>query len=253
MPDQVTTTSFTTQDGIQLAWYEIGKGYPIILLHGLFSSAFMNWIRPGHADLLAQAGFRVIMPDLRGHGKSDRAKSDKDWPKDILIRDNADFIAALELKSFALGGYSLGARIATHLCLKGLQPEKLILAGMGLEGLTTATQNLDLFQNAIVPDNKFPVGSIERFIQNFFYQSGCNNQAMLYLLSSQSSVEKRMLTSLLIKTLVITGNKDYFNGSAADLVQTLPQAEALLILGDHMSAVMQPTLAEGIIHFIKNS
>ena len=51
---------------MRLAWREAGKGRPVILLHGLFSDAQMNWIKFGHAEKIAVAGFRVIMPDLRG-------------------------------------------------------------------------------------------------------------------------------------------------------------------------------------------
>jgi pimeloyl-ACP methyl ester carboxylesterase len=48
----------------------MGEGRPLVLIHGLFSSAFTNWIRYGHAARLARAGFRLIMPDLRAHGES---------------------------------------------------------------------------------------------------------------------------------------------------------------------------------------
>ena len=52
-------------DGVELAWHEVGQGRPVILLHGLFSDARMNWVKFGHADRIAADGFRVIMPDLR--------------------------------------------------------------------------------------------------------------------------------------------------------------------------------------------
>ncbi len=66
----VQTHYWTASDGIQLAWREVGEGRPVILLHGLFSDAQMNWIKFGHAERIAAAGFRVIMPDLRAHGLS---------------------------------------------------------------------------------------------------------------------------------------------------------------------------------------
>ena len=59
-------------DGIELAFHELGAGPPVVLLHGLFSSADMNWIKFGHAAKIAAAGFRVIMPDLRAHGHNGR-------------------------------------------------------------------------------------------------------------------------------------------------------------------------------------
>ncbi len=61
---------WAASDGVELAWHEKGEGRPLVLLHGLFSDAAMNWIKFGHAERLAAAGYRVIMPDLRAHGAS---------------------------------------------------------------------------------------------------------------------------------------------------------------------------------------
>ena len=66
----VQTHHWTASDGIRLAWREVGEGRPVILLHGLFSDAHMNWIKFGHAERIAAERFRVIMPDLRAHGLS---------------------------------------------------------------------------------------------------------------------------------------------------------------------------------------
>ena len=63
---------WTASDGVELACHEVGEGRPVVLLHGLFSDAQMNWIKFGHAARIAAAGFRVIMPDLRAHGLSGR-------------------------------------------------------------------------------------------------------------------------------------------------------------------------------------
>ena len=48
---------------------------PVLMLHGLFSSAEVNWIKYGHAALLAQNGFAPIMPDWRVHGASERQET----------------------------------------------------------------------------------------------------------------------------------------------------------------------------------
>ena len=57
---------FSSFDGVALKIHELGKGSPVILLHGLFSNAHTNWIKFGHAQALADAGFRVYMPLLLG-------------------------------------------------------------------------------------------------------------------------------------------------------------------------------------------
>ena len=48
---------FASFDGTELAVHRLGGGRPVLLLHGLFSDAQTNWIRFGHAQRLADAGF----------------------------------------------------------------------------------------------------------------------------------------------------------------------------------------------------
>ena len=44
---------WTATDGVELAFHDVGQGRPVILLHGLFSDANMNWIKFGTADRIA--------------------------------------------------------------------------------------------------------------------------------------------------------------------------------------------------------
>ena len=128
-------TRWTASDGVDLAYHELGQGKPVVLLHGLFSDAQMNWIKFGHAALIAAAGFRVIMPDLRAHGLSGRPHGAEHYPVGILPRDLNELIVRLELTEFDLGGFSLGARTTVEGVGEGLKPRRAILGGAGLEGL----------------------------------------------------------------------------------------------------------------------
>src|ERR1043166_9559680 len=96
----VTTETFTGDDGAPLALHRIGEGRPVVLLHGLFSSAEMNWIRFGHAARLAAAGFEALMPDLRGHGQSSAPHDPAAYPNDVLVRDAEALITYLALDDF---------------------------------------------------------------------------------------------------------------------------------------------------------
>src|SRR4029453_7258201 len=54
---EANTHFWTASDDVKLAWHEVGQGRPVILLHGLFSDAWMNWIKFGDADRIASVGF----------------------------------------------------------------------------------------------------------------------------------------------------------------------------------------------------
>ena len=119
------THHFTASDGVDLAWHEVGEGRAVVLLHGLFSSADMNWIRFGHAAEIASRGFRVIMPDLRAHGESAAPHDEASYPPDILARDGLELIAHLGLKDYDLGGYSLGARTSARMAIMSARPGRI--------------------------------------------------------------------------------------------------------------------------------
>ena len=80
----VTTEFFPGFGGAQLALHRLGAGRPVVLLHGLFSSAEVNWIKFGTAAKLAEAGFECLMPDLRVHGQSAAPHDPAAYPQDEL-------------------------------------------------------------------------------------------------------------------------------------------------------------------------
>ena len=150
---KVRTECFKSFDGTELALHrldpESGEGRPVILLHGLFSSADMNWIRFGHAEALADVGFAAVMPDLRAHGGSEAPHEPERYPQGVLVRDVEAVATSLGAGEFDLVGFSLGARTAVGAVLAGLAPRRLVLAGMGLEGLTGWEKRAAFFHDAI--------------------------------------------------------------------------------------------------------
>ncbi|MTD54665.1 alpha/beta fold hydrolase [Amycolatopsis pithecellobii] len=89
---------------MKLTVREWGTGTQIaVLVHGLFSDS-TSWYRVGPA--LADRGYRVLAPDLRGHGRSPRGRySPHDWAMDLL--DTLPSFPALAL-GHSLGGLALG-------------------------------------------------------------------------------------------------------------------------------------------------
>ena len=118
---EIRTYALPGFDGAALAVHEMGEedARPLLLLHGLFSNAETNWIKYGHAETIAAAGFRVIMPDLRAHGMSDAPHGADAYPDAVLVKDAQAVIAALALDDFDLGGFSLGARTTAALLAAG--------------------------------------------------------------------------------------------------------------------------------------
>jgi pimeloyl-ACP methyl ester carboxylesterase len=241
---------FTAPDGIELAWHETGEGRPVVLLHGLFSDARTNWIRFGAAAEIAGRGFRVIMPDLRGHGTGARPHDPAAYPPDILARDGLALIAHLGLTDYDLGGYSLGGRTAVRMVALGAAPRRLVIAGMGLAGLHDTGARSDHFKAILKGLGTHPRGSPEWMAEAFLKTTGGDPKALLPLLDSFVDTDSEMLRSITIPTLVVSGADDHDNGSAEALAKALPDARYVEVPGNHMSAVTRPDLGRAIADFL---
>jgi pimeloyl-ACP methyl ester carboxylesterase len=241
---------WTTSDGVDLAWYELGQGRPVILLHGLFSDAHMNWIKFGHAARIASDGFRVIMPDLRAHGQSGRPHGEEHYPKGILARDLRELIAHLGLAEFALGGFSLGARTTVEGVGEGLRPRRAVLGGAGLEGLRNWKRRKTFFVDAIAMFDQVQRGDPHWLSIQFMKSQKVDRIAAALLLETFEDAFVDWLQAFTMPTLVVCGSEDDDNGSAEELANVLPNAVFREIPGTHMSSVTKPELGEEIARFL---
>jgi pimeloyl-ACP methyl ester carboxylesterase len=247
---ELTTHHWTAFDGIDLAWHELGAGRPLILVHGLFSDAQMNWIKFGHAERLAAAGFRVIMPDLRAHGASGKPHDPGAYPKGVLGRDLVELVAKLGLADYDLGGFSLGSRTVVQGVGQGLTPRRAILSGMGLEGLMGWEKRHAFFIEAFEKFNAAVRGDRHWFAIQFMKSQKVDRVATRLLLESNSGVDEAMLARFTMPTLVLCGADDHDNGSATALAEALPNATYAEVPGTHTTSVTQKALGEAIASFL---
>jgi pimeloyl-ACP methyl ester carboxylesterase len=243
---------WTASDGVELAWREVGEGRPVILLHGLFSDAWMNWIKFGHADRIAAAGFRVIMPDLRAHGLSAAPHDPAKYPQLVLVRDLKELIAHLGLDDFDLGGFSLGARTTIEAIIGGVRPRRAILSGTGLEVLTNWEKRSRFYLEAIDKFGAVSHGDPHWFAIQFMKTMKVDRDAAALLLQTMRDQEDKhaLVDAFTMPTLVVCGDQDQDNGSAVELAGVLPNARYAEIPGTHMSSVSRKELGDEIARFV---
>ena len=245
---------FAASDGIELAWREVGEGRPIILLHGLFSDSFVNWIKFGTAERIAREGYRVIAPDLRAHGLSGKPHEPEHYPQLVLVRDLKDLIAHLGLTDFDLGGFSLGARTTIEAVLGGVRPRRAILAGTGLDVLTNWERRSHFYIHAIDLFDQAKRGDPHWLAIQFMKTMKTDREAVRLLLGTMRDREDKhaLADAFSMPTLVVCGDKDDDNGSAAELANALPHAAFVETPGTHMSSITEPAFGEAIASFLRN-
>ena len=244
------THYWNASDGVQLAWREVGEGRPVVLVHGLFSDANVNWIKFGHAERVVAGGFRVIMPDLRAHGLSDKPRDGEAYPCGVLARDLHELIAHLGLTDFDLGGFSLGARTTVQTVGEGKRPRKAILAGMGLEGLSDWNRRQAFFHEAIAQFDIAQRGDPWWMAIQFMKTMKVDRVAAGLLLRTFEDAHPEWLQGFTMPTLVICGSEDEDNGSAPKLAEALPDATYVTVSGTHMSSVTKPEFGEAIAKWL---
>ncbi|HET9336810.1 MAG TPA: alpha/beta fold hydrolase [Sphingomicrobium sp.] len=248
----VQTHHWTASDGIRLAWREVGEGRPVILLHGLFSDAHMNWIKFGHAERIAAERFRVIMPDLRAHGLSGKPHEQVHYPQLVLVRDLRELIDELGLTDFDLGGFSLGARTVIEAVIGDVRPRRAILAGTGLDVLTNWDRRCRFYTDAIDRFDDVSHGDPHWMAVQFMKTMKVDGGAAKLLLATMRDREDKheMVDAFTMPTLVVCGDQDDDNGSAVELAGILPNAQYAEIPGTHMSSVTRKELGEQIARFL---
>ena len=246
----MTSETYEGFGGAKLALHRVGAGRPLLLLHGLFSSAEMNWIKWGHAALLADAGFEVLMPDLRAHGASAALHDPAAYPGDVLARDLEALVLHLGLTDYDLCGFSLGARTSVRGVIGGLRPKRLVLGGMGLEGLAGWTGRGRFFVDAIDRFDVVKHGDPAYFAVQFMKSMKVDRAAARLLLGTMADTAPEALQTITMPVLVACGGQDRDNGSPEALVAALPDAKLAVVPGTHMSCVTKPDLGLAIRDFL---
>ena len=127
--DAWTDHTFATSDGTKLHYVEMGRGTPVILIHGAGGSAVGNWFTNGIAPKLAETN-RAIGLDMRAHGLSE------DGPpggRGKMADDVIEFMDAQGIKKAHIAGYSMGGGVTLTLLVD--HPERFITASFHGSGV----------------------------------------------------------------------------------------------------------------------
>jgi len=102
-------------------------GRPVLLLHGFPDS---SWMWREQIPALTGAGYRVIAPDLRGFGQSDKPQEVEAYRMETLVRDVAGILGELGVKETNVVGHDWGAALSWSIAayLPGTVTRLVVLA-----------------------------------------------------------------------------------------------------------------------------
>lgn len=250
---------FTTSGGLKIFYSEDGAKSlpPVLLMHGFAVNGDLNWTISEVRSQLKEK-YRLIIPDLRGHGLSDKPHEAAHYGAEIA-KDMSELLHHLKVSQATIAGYSLGGFVALKFSqLFPEQTKNVIVMGAGwdemgpdslAERLKPAALALKSHEGipplaTFLNPNKDP-GMFHKLWVLFMTKFLNDPLALASLIDGTEGLTLTTgeLASVQSAPCLIIGSEDPFYDSALKIKTILPQAELKVIQGkNHMSAVSSPEL-----------
>jgi pimeloyl-ACP methyl ester carboxylesterase len=226
----------------------------VVLIHGFASNSAVNWSQTLWVSTLARAGYRVLAPDLVGHGQSAKSYDPERYHCERLAEDIRALLDHCSVRRAHIVGYSLGARVAAHFARDFPDyVDRLVLGGMAShlvesEGLPTGIVYAMEASSLEELKDHHHIG-YRRFAER--------TKSDLRALSACAQGSRQMLSvkdfeNMSMPTLISVGTEDDVAGSPERLASWMPHARVLLIPNaDHQRAVGSRVHKEGVLSFFK--
>ncbi len=202
----------TTINGAKAYYQVFGSGKPFLILHGWGSNSD-RWVPI--AEQISKKGFKVIVPDLPGFGKSDALLMP--WNTNNYINWLELFIKDLNLSDFYLLGHSFGGALSSKIAVKHVQDvKKLFLVSAACVRKKTATKSFSAVIAKIIklfyflPYYGLFRKAVYKFIirkSDYVYVEGIMKQTYLNVVAEDLSFH---LPFIKVPTVIIWGSKDEF-------------------------------------------
>lgn len=251
---------FESWDGIEIAYHEWGEESaapaPVVLHHGFVADAQSNWVATGIVDALVAAGRKVIAPDARGHGHSEKPHDPARYGEQRMARDLAVLLDQVGVRAVDLVGYSMGAIVALILSSRDRRVRRLVVGGVGSGVIECggvdrrAVSNESIIQALDAEDPasiETPEAAAFRTLADAL---PCSDREALVAQARSVYRGRIALDRIGVPTLILAGDEDPMAVRPEILVEAIPNAVLQTLSGNHIQALGDPRFAQSIIEFL---
>ena len=227
---------YVQANGLNIYYEEYGSGEPLILLHGATGTGSIQW--GAHIPLLS-SHFRVIMPDARGHGRTDNPGGE--IRLHALADDVIALIHALNLETPFLCGWSMGGDTAVDIGIRYPNSVKAMVVG-GVTHRVSETYFDGLTALGVEGPGKVNTEQAEKAMPQLVamlrsaHSQGPDHWKTLFTQLSHEMMEPTLpsfddLRKITAPTLIIWGDRDQFLPieNAVELYRLIPNAELAVV------------------------
>jgi pimeloyl-ACP methyl ester carboxylesterase len=250
--------SFQSWDDIEIAyheWGEQGSSPPVVLHHGFVVDANVNWVAPGIVDALCAAGRRVIAPDARGHGGSQKPHDPARYGEQQMARDLTVLLDVCDEPQVDLVGYSMGAIVSLIFASEDARVRRLVVGGVGsgvieCGGVDRRAVPNDAIIQALSVEDPAGIGVPEAAAFRTLADAiGADREALVAQASSIYRGEIA-LDRISARTLVLAGDADPLAIRPEVLRDAIPGATLQMLSGDHIAVIADPRFRQSIVDFL---
>lgn len=239
---------FTSFDGVQIAYTDEGSGKPIVLIHGFINTS-ASFNRTALKKQLLASGYRVIAPDLRGNGNSDKPLTETSYTKNAEVKDLECLLDHLKINNTIALGYSRGAIVLAKWLTQDLRITKAVLGGMGLDFSNPDWDRRIIFERAFLKLDSLT--EMTRGAVNYARSQDANLTILGWSQRHQPVTTVQELTNIQIPVAVIAGNDDMDNGDPAKLFKVLSDGTLIITVGDHNTTYHNEPFAKAVLKFLE--
>lgn len=239
------TKSFQSFDDTKIVYTDEGNGKPILLIHG-FIMTRKSWDKTEIKKDLLDKGYRVIVPDLRGNGDSDKPHDDSAYSQNAEVTDLIFLMVHLRISKYKVMGYSRGSILAAKLLTLDRRVKKAILGGMGIDFTNPSWDRRIMFKNAF---NGVTTEETKGAV-DYAKSIGADLKSLYLQQKHQSVTSKKSLSKIKTKVLIIAGDEDTDNGDPAELQRAIPKSKLKIVKGDHNGTYKTKAFSEAILSFL---
>jgi pimeloyl-ACP methyl ester carboxylesterase len=244
---------FFDSSGTRIHYQDAGAGDPVVLVHGFASTADHNWGSTGWMEALPRK-FRVIAPDVRGHGLSDKPRTPEAYGYASMGADVTRLMDHLGLRRALLIGYSMGASIAIELMLS--YPERfraIVLGGIAYDDGLDDKADRDAISAAYRAHDPATIKSPVAKAYRRFAESMPNDLSALAALidAERSPFDPAKLSTVRMPVMIVVGSNDNAIGDPQPLAKMIPGARLVMLEGrDHLTAPADPHFKDAVLEFL---
>jgi pimeloyl-ACP methyl ester carboxylesterase len=266
---------FETWDGLQIAYQEWGDQAaehesatpasplaeqaalpPVLLHHGFVANADANWVATGVVAALTSAGRKVIAPDARGHGRSEKPHDPARYGEDRMARDLGVLLDTIDVPLLDLVGYSMGAIVSLIFASTDQRVRRLVIGGVGSGVIECggvdrrAVPNDEIMQALSVDDpSSLEVVPAAVAFRRLADALGSDRQALVAQASSVYRGEIA-LGAISAPTLLLAGDADPLAIRPQVLADAIPDGTLELLSGNHIEVLGDPRFKASIVEFL---